>query len=161
VDVPANSGSRHLTYKNTAAIGDGQPAEDAGADADPEQATTIADLRRQIAASEAARAENEAALAVLTEQLVTATPTPALSAPAAPEPPPERPPWQRADAELAGLAIIARESPEKAGRAFWRAQVDALGRHLAPDESPTRQVARALDDERGHAFVEALQSRPA
>jgi predicted secreted protein len=168
VDVPANEGSRHLMYKNTAAIGDppeegADPGQDA--DADPGETEEIASLRRQIAASEAARAESEAAraetetaLAALTERLLAATPAPA--APAAPEPPAQTP-WQREDAELGGLAILAAETPEKGSREFWRRQVDALGRHLAPDLPPTHQVARALDDPRGRAFVAALQSRPA
>jgi uncharacterized coiled-coil protein SlyX len=164
VDLPANAGSRHILAK----IAEGQPAEDAGADPDAEQAATIEDLRRQIAESQAAHAENQAALAVVTERLIAATsaaaapaaPEPAPAEPAAPEPP-ARTPWQREDAELAGLAIIAQETPEKAGREFWRGQIDALGRHLAPNEPPTRQVAAALDDPRGRAFVEALQSRPA
>jgi hypothetical protein len=146
-------------YKNLAKITEGQPAEDA--DSDPD-AGTLADLRARIAASEAARAEAETALGVLTEQLLTAAPAPA--APAAPAPPPEPPaqtPWQRTNIEMDALAILARERPEGGSRAFWRQQVDALGRHLAPEESLTRQRAAALDDPRGHAFVAALQSRPA
>jgi uncharacterized coiled-coil protein SlyX len=161
VDAPANSGARHLMFKNTAAIGDGQPAEDADPEQDADQAAVVADLRRQIAEAQTAHAANQAALAVVTEQLLAAPPAPPEPAASQPPPAPVPTPWERADTELAALAIIARETPEKASRTFWRQQVDLLGRHLGPDRSATEQVALALDDERGHAFVEALQSRPA
>lgn len=162
VNGPANTGSRHILAK----IEDGPPAEGGGDPAYDE----VADLRARIAASEAARAaadearaDTETALGVLTERLLALTPAPvAPDAPTTPEAPaaPARTAWEQQDVNFAGLAIIAAATPDKGSRAFWRAQIDALGRHLAPDLPPTKQMALALDDGRGQAFVEALQSRP-
>lgn len=161
VDAPANVGARHLLAKIDAPD---------GGDVDP--AAEMASLRERIATAEAGRAAADAArdelegmLAVLAEGAPMA-PAPAPAAPAAPAaaeaaPPPVRTAYEQADIELSGLALIARDTPDKGSRSFWRQQVSTLGRHLLPGEPPTRQTAAALDDPRGQAFVEALQSRPA
>ena len=62
--------------------------------------------------------------------------------------------------QLDAMAILAREAPLKGSRRFWMNELDALGRLLAPDLPPTKQRAVALEDRRGHAFVEALQQCP-
>jgi hypothetical protein len=78
---------------------------------------------------------------------------------ALPPPPPDpAEAYARQDVQLAGLAIIAREHPEKGSRRSWLAALDELGRHLRPGASPAEQRDAALADERGKAFVEARQS---
>lgn len=149
VDAPANVGSRHLLTKTD--------APDPGGDSAPNQGEEVAALRRRIAEAEAAHADNQAAIALLTEQLLAAGPAPA--APAAAPPPPARTAREEADIHFSALALIGGSTPEKGSRSFWRDQINSLGRHLLPGEPPTRQVAAALDDPRGQVFVTALQSQ--
>jgi len=161
VDMPANPGARVMLFKNTSNI----DAAGGGGDAPPaaDHAARIAELEAALAERDALLAERDAQLAHLAERLLEdeAEPAPIRAPP--PSPPPARveTAHEREAAELGGLAIVAREGRYPETRAFWRAAIDQLGRHLAPDEPPARQLRIALQDPRGQDLLRALQDSPA
>lgn len=114
-----------------------------------ERDAQLAHMANLVAEAEAAQAARAAAPA----------PTAALPAPAAAPPPdPVAAARAREDAQLGGMAIIAREMPEKGSRKFWLDAIEQLGRHLAPDASPAERQRAALSDPRGGAFAEARRA---
>ena len=63
--------------------------------------------------------------------------------------------FTKADTELTALAIVAKEGRNPGDRTLWHGALVRLGKHLAPDVPPPVQLQRALQDERGHAFLAA------
>lgn len=115
----------------------------------------IADLQRRIT-------ERDQELAWMADQMAAMTAAAEAQAPAAPEPTakaalpsPAAIAFAKADAELGGLAIVAREGRTPASRQTWHGALVRLGKHIAPDLPPASQLAKALEDPRGHAFLQA------
>jgi hypothetical protein len=67
---------------------------------------------------------------------------------------------RQAESEFDGLAILAREGRHTPSRLFWMDAIERLGQHVAADLPPAQQRARALEDQRGQAFAEALARSP-
>lgn len=157
VDVPANTGARHVMFKNLASI-QRRSSEMTKGDAEETQAAMlarIAGLQRQLADKDQELAFMADRIAVLST--MAAGPIEA-AAKAALAPPLDV--HKRREAELSGLAIVAKEGRNPGTRATWHSALVDLGQHIAPDLPPTVQLAKAIQDDRGKIFLAAKMAAP-
>jgi hypothetical protein len=129
VDVPANSGARHLMFKNAIADTSPAPLPVPQAVLDPLVNAAVA---KAVARIEASLARTDAIAARMDAQPVAK--------------------GADAVAEALGAAAAREERPE----AYWRTALAELARSIAPDAGPAERMGLVLADPRGKLLVQAL-----